>query len=44
MYEHRVVRGGKLDLPRIDRAFFKINVIVSMSFFLLTLLDRILLG
>jgi 4-hydroxybenzoate polyprenyltransferase len=44
MYEHRVVSGGKLDLPRIDRAFFKVNVIVSTSFFLLTLLDRIFLG
>jgi 4-hydroxybenzoate polyprenyltransferase len=44
MYEHRVVSGGQLDLPRIDRAFFKVNVIVSTSFFLLTLLDRIFLG
>jgi 4-hydroxybenzoate polyprenyltransferase len=44
MYEHRVVSGGALDLPRIDRAFFKVNVIVSTSFFLLTLLDRIFLG
>jgi 4-hydroxybenzoate polyprenyltransferase len=44
MYEHRVVSGGRLDLPRIDRAFFKVNVIVSTSFFLLTLLDRIFLG
>lgn len=44
MYEHRVAGGGTLDLPRIDRAFFKVNVIVSTSFFLLTLLDRIFLG
>jgi 4-hydroxybenzoate polyprenyltransferase len=44
MYEHRVVSGGTLDLLRIDRAFFKVNVIVSTSFFLLTLLDRIFLG
>ena len=44
MYEHLVVSGGKLDLPRIDRAFFKVNVIVSTSFFVLTLLDRLLLG
>lgn len=39
-YEHRIVSGGKLDLPRIDRAFFKMNVMVSTSFFLFTLLDR----
>ena len=44
MYEHLVVSGGKLDLPRIDRAFFKVNVIVSTSFFLLTLLDRVFRG
>jgi 4-hydroxybenzoate polyprenyltransferase len=41
LYEHRIVSGGQLDLPRIDRAFFKMNVIVSTSFFFFTLLDRI---
>ncbi|MGQ0562314.1 MAG: UbiA-like polyprenyltransferase [Gemmatimonadota bacterium] len=41
-YEHRIVRGGRLDLQRIDRAFFKMNVLVSTSFFAFTLLDRLL--
>lgn len=40
-YEHRIVSGGTLDLQRIDRAFFKMNVMVSTSFFVFTLLDRI---
>ena len=46
VYEHRVVRsgGGPLDLPRIDRAFFRANIAVSMSFFAFTLLDRIARG
>ena len=46
-YEHVVVspRGDRpLDLKRVDRAFFKLNIIVSISFFLLTLLDRLLLA
>jgi 4-hydroxybenzoate polyprenyltransferase len=44
-YEHWVVRGaaGGLDLPRIDRAFFRANVAVSTSFFMFVLLDRLLL-
>lgn len=32
------------DVGRIDRAFFRVNVLVSTSFFLLVMLDRILLG
>lgn len=40
-YEHRIVHGGRLDLARIDRAFFKMNVVVSTSFFVFTLLDRL---
>jgi 4-hydroxybenzoate polyprenyltransferase len=46
-YEHLVVRpvaGSGLDLKRIDRAFFRINVLVSSSFFILVLLDRLLLA
>jgi 4-hydroxybenzoate polyprenyltransferase len=45
-YEQRVVRPigeGPLDLKKIDRAFFRINVLVSTSFFVLVLLDRLLL-
>jgi 4-hydroxybenzoate polyprenyltransferase len=41
VYEHRIVRGGNLDLAKIDRAFFQLNVMVSTSFFLFTLADRI---
>jgi 4-hydroxybenzoate polyprenyltransferase len=47
MYEHAVVRpraGEPLDIKHIDRAFFRVNIIVSMSFFVLTLLDRLLLA
>jgi 4-hydroxybenzoate polyprenyltransferase len=47
LYEHTVVRprgNEPPDLKRIDRAFFRINIIVSMSFFVLTLLDRLLLA
>jgi 4-hydroxybenzoate polyprenyltransferase len=47
LYEHAVVRPRghePPDLKRIDRAFFRINIIVSGSFFLLTLLDRLLLA
>jgi len=42
LYEHLVVRGGTLDLKRIDRAFFQLNVMVSTSFFTFTLLDRLM--
>src|SRR5688572_14661296 len=31
------------DINRIDRAFFRVNILVSMSFFAFTLLDRLLL-
>lgn len=44
-YEHRVIGGGdlaRLDLGRVDRAFFHANVGVSLSFFVFTLLDRVL--
>jgi 4-hydroxybenzoate polyprenyltransferase len=44
-YEHVVVRHaqrGPLDLRRIDRAFFRVNVAVSMSLFAFALLDRVL--
>ena len=46
-YEHRLLAGmrfGQLDLKTIDRAFFKVNVMVSTSFFACTLLDRLLLA
>jgi 4-hydroxybenzoate polyprenyltransferase len=45
LYEHRVIgdaTAATLDLPRLDRAFFHANVGVSTSFFLFTLLDRLL--
>lgn len=41
VYEHRIVAGGTLDLKRVDRAFFQLNVLVSTSFFTFTLLDRL---
>jgi 4-hydroxybenzoate polyprenyltransferase len=44
VYEHRIVhdqKDGLLDLQRIDRAFFRMNVLVSTSFFAFTLLDRL---
>jgi 4-hydroxybenzoate polyprenyltransferase len=41
IYEHRIMRGGPVNLQRIDRAFFKMNVAVSTSFFAFTLLDRL---
>jgi 4-hydroxybenzoate polyprenyltransferase len=44
VYEHRVIGAGDpatLDLPRIDRAFFRANVGVSASLFVFTLLDRV---
>jgi 4-hydroxybenzoate polyprenyltransferase len=47
LYEHTVVRprdNQPPDIKRIDRAFFRINIVVSGSFFLLTLLDRLLLA
>jgi 4-hydroxybenzoate polyprenyltransferase len=47
LYEHRLVgrlNAGQLDLKTIDRAFFKVNVIVSTTFFACTLLDRLLLA
>jgi 4-hydroxybenzoate polyprenyltransferase len=47
LYEHRLVsrlNDGKLDLMAIDRAFFKVNVMVSTTFFTCTLLDRLLLA
>jgi 4-hydroxybenzoate polyprenyltransferase len=45
-YEHWVVRdaGAGLDLKLIDRAFFRTNIAVSMSFFVFTLLDRLFWG
>jgi 4-hydroxybenzoate polyprenyltransferase len=45
VYEHAVVGGvepSKLVLPRIDKAFFRANIAVSMSIFAFTLLDRII--
>ena len=45
VYEHRVIGAAtpaSLDLARIDRAFFRANVGVSTSFFVCTLLDRLL--
>lgn len=44
VYEHFIVHDqedGSLDLQRIDRAFFKMNVLVSTSLFAFTLLDRL---
>jgi 4-hydroxybenzoate polyprenyltransferase len=44
-YEHLLIGTGdpaRLDLPRIDRAFFHANVAVSTSLFAFTLLDRLL--
>ena len=41
LIEHQIMRGP-LDMQRIDRAFFKMNVLVSTSFFAFTLLDRVL--
>lgn len=45
VYEHAIVGGvepSKLDLPRIDRAFFRANIAVSLSIFAFTLLDRLI--
>lgn len=46
-YEHRLLSGMRfeqLDLKIIDKAFFRVNVMVSTSFFVCTLLDRVLLA
>jgi 4-hydroxybenzoate polyprenyltransferase len=40
LIEHRIMHGP-LDMQRIDRAFFKMNVLVSTSFFAFTLIDRL---
>ncbi len=47
IYEHRLLAGlrfDQLDLRTIDRAFFRVNVMVSTSFFFCTLMDRLLLA
>jgi 4-hydroxybenzoate polyprenyltransferase len=47
LYEHVAIRRqrpDRLDLPTIDRAFFRANVGVSTSFFAFALLDRLLLA
>lgn len=47
LYEHAIVRDagpGRIDLDRIDRAFFRANVGVSTMLFVFTLLDRLLLA
>ncbi|MGH7502076.1 MAG: 4-hydroxybenzoate octaprenyltransferase [Longimicrobiales bacterium] len=44
VYENHVARsavGDTMDLRRIDRAFFRVNIAVSMLLFTLTLLDRV---
>jgi 4-hydroxybenzoate polyprenyltransferase len=47
VYEHRLLAGmhvRELDLKTIDKAFFRVNVLVSTTFFACTLLDRLLLA
>jgi 4-hydroxybenzoate polyprenyltransferase len=46
LYVHAVVHGvgEAIDLPRIDRAFFRANIGVSTTIFVLTLVDRIVAG
>ena len=47
VYEHRLLAGmhyHQLDLKVIDKAFFRVNVMVSTSFFAFTLLDRLFLA
>lgn len=47
LYEHRLLSGisfKELDLKTIDKAFFHVNVLVSTTFFVCTLLDRLLLA
>lgn len=44
IYEHSLIRSlnsGQVDYQRIDKAFFTMNVLVSTTFFLFTLLDRV---
>jgi 4-hydroxybenzoate polyprenyltransferase len=46
-YEHRLLAGmhvAELDLKTIDKAFFRVNVLVSTTFFVCTLLDRLLVA
>lgn len=46
LHEHRAVRGaenGTIDLATVDRAFFQTNVAVSVSLFVFTLADRLML-
>jgi 4-hydroxybenzoate polyprenyltransferase len=42
LYEHSLVRPG--DLLKLDAAFFTMNGVISITFFLLALLDRVLFG
>ena len=47
IYEHRLLAGMKfddLDIRIIDLAFFRVNVLVSTTFFVCTFLDRLLLA
>jgi 4-hydroxybenzoate polyprenyltransferase len=47
VYEHRLIGAPdtqRMDLRRIDRAFFHANIAVSTSFFICALLDRLLGG
>jgi 4-hydroxybenzoate polyprenyltransferase len=47
VFEHRLIGSGDpatVDLDRTDRAFFHANVGVSLSFFVFTLLDRVVGG
>ncbi len=50
VYEHSLVRAipgdpeGRVDLSRIDRAFFDVNGWVSLGFVALVAFDRVLLG
>lgn len=46
-FEHAILRRQdpeRLDARVVDRAFFQANTAISVSFFVLTLLDRLLLG
>ncbi|HSJ16429.1 MAG TPA: UbiA-like polyprenyltransferase [Longimicrobiales bacterium] len=45
VHEHRIARvsdARELDLARVDRAFFRVNIGVSFTIFTFTLLDRLL--
>jgi 4-hydroxybenzoate polyprenyltransferase len=46
VHEHRLIGSADAarDLTRIDRAFFRANIAISMSFFVLVLLDRLVAG